>query len=50
MDIDDVRLQIASAYIAIARMRSTDPEKQAKIMDLQLAMEKVQIMFEEIFP
>lgn len=50
IDIEIVRHQIAEAYISIARMRSMDPDVQAKIMDLQLAMENVQTMFTEIFP
>lgn len=50
VNIETVREQVAAAYISIARLRSNNPVLAEKIRDLQLAAEKVQQQFGEIFP
>lgn len=50
LEIDECRLAVASAYIWLSRLKSTDTEKMAKIRDIQVKMEEVWTEFNRVFP
>lgn len=50
MDIEEAREKVYQGYIAIMILRSTNPDKAKKIVELQATMQLVLDRFEELFP
>ena len=48
MDIEIARQSVVQAYISIKLMRSSNPEKQERIEELQMHMAKVKEDFDEL--
>ena len=48
MDIEIARQSIYQAYLTLQVMKSTDPEKQQRIEELQMRMAKIKEDFEEL--